>query len=82
MGSRVTRVGDLVCRVRGSAVLMTLRKIDDPGVSDVAVIASDNEAAVSIRCVHIGPTVVPARMKPGLIDGTEFGEKAVNFRIM
>jgi len=43
---------------------------------------TETEAAVSIRCAHIGPTVVPARMKRGVIDGAEFGEKAANFRII
>jgi len=82
MGSRVTRLGDLVCRVRGSAVLMTLRRIDDSGAGEVTGTTTEAEAAVSIHCAHIGPTVVPARMKPGVIDGAEFGEKAANFRII
>jgi len=82
MGSRVTRPGDLVCRVKGSAVLMTLRRVDDSGASEVTGTTTETEAAVSIRCAHIGPTVVPARMKRGAIDGAEFGEKAANFRII
>ncbi|KAF1999721.1 hypothetical protein P154DRAFT_212764 [Amniculicola lignicola CBS 123094] len=81
MGSRVTRPGDLVCRVNGSAVLMTLRRVDDSGTGEVAG-TKETDATVSIRCAHIGPTVLPARMKRGVINGTEFGEKAVNFRII
>ncbi|KAH8690420.1 heterokaryon incompatibility protein-domain-containing protein [Phaeosphaeriaceae sp. PMI808] len=79
IGSRVTRPGDLVCRVKGSTVLMTLRRIDDSSASKGT---GTTEAAVSIRCAHIGPTVVPARMKRGVVDGAVFGEKAAEFRII
>lgn len=82
MGSRVTRPGDLVCRVRGSAVLMTLRRIDDFNAREVIGMATNNEPVMSVRCAHIGPTVVPARMKRGVVDGAEFGEMAANFRII
>ncbi|EMD89463.1 hypothetical protein COCC4DRAFT_207431 [Bipolaris maydis ATCC 48331] len=82
MGSRVTRPGDLVCRVRGSAVLMTLRRTDDINASEVTGIATNTKPFMSIHCAHIGSTVVPARMKRGVIDGAEFGEKAANFRII
>ncbi|KAK3400283.1 heterokaryon incompatibility protein-domain-containing protein [Sordaria brevicollis] len=82
MGSRVTRPGDLVCRVRGSAVLMTLRKVDDSNVSEMTEPTTPTETTMSIRCVHIAPTVIPARMKKGNVDGAEFGEKACDLRIM
>lgn len=82
MGSRVTRPGDLVCRVRGSAVPMTLRRTNDSNASEVTGMATNTEPVMSLRCVHIGPTVVPARMKRGVTDGAEFGEKAANFRII
>jgi hypothetical protein len=81
MGSRVTQPGDLVCRVRGSAVLLTLRRIDN-SASEVTRTEAETEASVTICCAHIGPTIVPTRMKLGVIDGAEFGEKAVNFRII
>ncbi|KAH7123341.1 heterokaryon incompatibility protein-domain-containing protein [Dactylonectria estremocensis] len=76
MGSRVTRPGDLVCRVRGLPVLMTVRRIPDSGTGAGA----DGPAPIS--CAHIGPTVVPARMKRGVVDGAEFGEKVAHFRIV
>ncbi|KAI1193334.1 heterokaryon incompatibility protein-domain-containing protein [Nemania serpens] len=78
MGSRVTRPGDLVCRVRGSAVLMMLRRIQESGGETGA----ETNAVPSISCAHIGPTVVPARMKEGVVDGGEYGEKAAYFRII
>jgi len=81
MGSRVTRPGDLVCRVRGSAVLMTLRRIKDSGAGRGAETGTGTDAA-TISCAHIGPTVVPARMKRGVVDGGEFGEEAAHFRIV
>jgi hypothetical protein len=83
MGSRVTRPGDMVCRVKGSDVPMTLRRIDDTAVSEATGrTTTETEETVSIRCAHIGPTVVPARMKRGIIDGAEFGEQAAIFRII
>ena len=83
MGSRVTRPGDLVCRVRGQPVLMTLRRIRDSCASEGTTSkVTSIEAAASICCAHIGPTIVPARMKMGIIDGIEFGEMATNFRIL
>jgi len=83
MGSRVTRPGDLVCRVRGSAVLMTLRRIKDSGAGEVAKTGTGTGADVGeISCVHIGPTVVPERMKRSVVDGREFGEKSATFRIL
>jgi hypothetical protein len=75
MGSRVTRRGDLVCRVRGADVLMTLRRIEDSG--------ADKESSTgAIHCTHVAPTVVPARMKEGVVDGAKFGEMAAEFRIV
>ncbi|EJT70773.1 hypothetical protein GGTG_11796 [Gaeumannomyces tritici R3-111a-1] len=71
MGSRVTRPGDLVCRVRGSEVMMTLRPVG----------GADADTA-PIPCAHIGPTIVPARMKAGTVDGSEFGERAASFCII
>jgi hypothetical protein len=82
MGSRVTKPGDLICRVRGSAVLMTLRKVGDAGEFDTRPAATNSEDIRSIRCAHIGPTVLPDRMKRDIIEGSEFGEKAASFCII
>ncbi|KEY70667.1 hypothetical protein S7711_02267 [Stachybotrys chartarum IBT 7711] len=79
MGSRVTRPGDLVCRVRGSPVLMTLRRIKDSSVGQGAKTGTDS---TRISCAHIGPTVVPARMKSGMVDGGGSDEMAANFRVV
>ncbi|CAM1507987.1 Fc.00g048350.m01.CDS01 [Cosmosporella sp. VM-42] len=75
MGSRVTRPGDVVCRVRGLPVLMTVRRIRTTAGAGM-------DAAVPISCAHIGPTIVPARMNRGVVDGGEFGEKVAHFRIV
>lgn len=82
MGSRVTRPGDLICRVRGSAVLMTVRRIQNSSAVEVTDPGGDTEVDVPILCVHIGPTVVPARLKRGVIDGGYFGEAACDLRII
>ncbi|KAH8157163.1 hypothetical protein CIB48_g11074 [Xylaria polymorpha] len=79
MGSRVVRPGDLVCRVRGSPVLMTLRRIEDPRAGHGTETGTD---VAMISCAYIGPTVVPARVKKDVLDGGEFGEKAAYFRIV
>ncbi|KAL1840183.1 hypothetical protein VTJ49DRAFT_713 [Mycothermus thermophilus] len=74
MGSRITRPGDLVCRVRGAALLMTLRRVD-------ALQAGEGEGEVEdgeLPCVYIGPTVMPARLKKGAIDGLEFDADRVD----
>jgi hypothetical protein len=81
MGSRVTRPGDLVCRVQGSPVLMTLRRIEDSDTSQGTKTGAGTHAR-SIPCAYIGPTIVPVRMKKDVIDGKEFNEKAANFRIL
>ncbi|KAL8387088.1 hypothetical protein RB595_010165 [Gaeumannomyces hyphopodioides] len=81
MGSRVTRPGDLVCRVRGSEVLMTLRPAADAGAGGGGLTTEPADAA-PILCAHIGPTVVPARMKKGVVDGSEFGERAASFCVI
>ncbi|KAI1130959.1 heterokaryon incompatibility protein-domain-containing protein [Nemania abortiva] len=81
MGSRVTQQGDLVCRVRGSTVLMTLRRIHDPSPGQRTKTGTAPDAA-PIFCAHIGPTVVPARIRNGVVNGGEFGEKAAYFRIV
>ncbi|KAI3318082.1 heterokaryon incompatibility protein-domain-containing protein [Xylariaceae sp. AK1471] len=81
MGSRVTRPGDLVCRVRGSPVLMTLRRIKDSDAGQDTKTGAGTDAA-PIPCAYIGPTVVPVRMKRDVVDGGEFDEKAANFRIV
>ncbi|RYC55037.1 hypothetical protein CHU98_g11170 [Xylaria longipes] len=85
MGSRVTRPGDLVCRVRGSPVLMTLRRIKDSGAGHGTETETETETgtdAALISCAYIGPTVVPARVKKDVLDGGEFDEKAAHFRII
>ncbi|KAI0812054.1 heterokaryon incompatibility protein-domain-containing protein [Xylaria sp. FL0064] len=81
MGSRVARPGDLVCRVKGSPVLMTLRRIENSGSGHGTDTETDSDAAL-ISCAYIGPTVVPARVKKNVLDGGEFGEKAVRFRLV
>jgi hypothetical protein len=82
MGSRITQPGDLICRVQGSTVLMTLRKVGDCDKGDEASLAMDSKEPITVSCVHIAPTVIPSRMKKGVIDGTEFGERAAQFRIL
>jgi len=52
MGSSITRLGDLDCRVRRSNMLMMFRRIGQ----------TDAEAS-TIPCVFVTPTIVPARMK-------------------
>ncbi|KAI1274584.1 heterokaryon incompatibility protein-domain-containing protein [Xylaria sp. FL0933] len=81
MGSRVARPGDLICRVKGSPVFMTLRRIEDSGTSRGTEIETSNDAAL-ITCAYIGPTVVPARVKKDVHDGEEFSEKAAHFRLV
>ncbi|KAI1758444.1 hypothetical protein F4782DRAFT_26842 [Xylaria castorea] len=81
MGSRVTRPGDLVCRVRGSPVLMTLRRIKDSSAGHGTETETGTDATL-ISCAYIGPTVVPARVKKDVLDGGEFDEKAAHFRIV
>lgn len=83
IGSRITRAGDLVCRVQGSAVLMTLRRIDqlDP-VGDHQSLNKEHEANPVTRCVHIAPTVVPVRMQRGVTNGAKHGETAARFCIL
>ncbi|KAK3344500.1 heterokaryon incompatibility protein-domain-containing protein [Lasiosphaeria hispida] len=82
MGSRVTRPGDLVCRVRGSLVLTTLRRTENYRVGQGTKTSIGTDDAAPMTCVFIGPTVVPARMKKGVVDGGEFSEKAARFRIV
>jgi hypothetical protein len=53
---------------------MTLRRIDE-------LDHADGEGASTIRCAHIGPTVVPARMQQG-VEGGEFSEVAATFKIV
>jgi hypothetical protein len=82
MGSRITKPGDLVCRVKGSSVLVTLRKAKNGDTAETEMTNAKTDTVPLIRCVHVGPTVVPARMRKGVIDGAEYGEKPVNFRIL
>ncbi|KLU83060.1 hypothetical protein MAPG_02127 [Magnaporthiopsis poae ATCC 64411] len=82
MGSRITRPGDVVARVRGAEVFMTLRPIrgaDDAG--KVTEVGAETDAA-PIPYAYVAPTVVPARIKRGIVDGGEFGERPANFRII
>jgi hypothetical protein len=68
MGSRVTRPGDLVCRVPGSKVLMTLRRIE-----------AVNAEPGTMSCVFVAPTVLPARMKMG---SEEMDGESIRFRLV
>ncbi|CAG7561960.1 unnamed protein product [Fusarium equiseti] len=52
------------------------------GIDQGTTTAMGTDAAPSISCVHIDPTIMPARMKSGVVDGREFGEKVVHFRIV
>lgn len=87
MGSRITRAGDLVCRVRGSPVLMTVRRIgysdSDANQEITTGTRAGIDAAALISCVHVGPTIVPACMsRDGVLNGGDFGEKVAHFRIV
>ncbi|KAH7317125.1 heterokaryon incompatibility protein-domain-containing protein [Stachybotrys elegans] len=78
MGSRITRPGDLVCRVRGSPVLMTLRRIKD-SKAQAADIETDNPL---IYCTYIGPTVAPACIKGTNMGSGGYDEKPAGFEII
>ncbi|KAK4168327.1 heterokaryon incompatibility protein-domain-containing protein [Cladorrhinum sp. PSN259] len=81
MGSRVTRPGDIVCRLKASAELLTLRRLKN--LSPLQRTKKPIGASVSpILCVFIGPTVVPARVKRGVLDGGVFGEEPATFRVI
>lgn len=81
VGSRVTRPRDIVCRLRGSSALMTLRRIKSPDTGmSVRVETKTKESLV--LCAFVGPTVVPARVKKGAFGGKDFDEEAVIFRIV
>ncbi|KAH6629949.1 heterokaryon incompatibility protein-domain-containing protein [Chaetomium sp. MPI-SDFR-AT-0129] len=79
MGSRVTRPGDLVCRVRGSGVLMTVRPKNGSSHSAGSGEGAGFEGKMEVRGAFIGPTVVPARMERGK---WEDEEQAVRFRLV
>ncbi|KAK4221115.1 heterokaryon incompatibility protein-domain-containing protein [Podospora fimiseda] len=70
MGSRISRPGDIVCRLRGSDELMTLRRVKG---------GSQN---APIPCAFVGPTVVPSRVKKGVLDGGAFGDEPAMFRVI
>jgi hypothetical protein len=70
MGPRVMQPGDLICRVRGSPVLMVLREISRGHSSD---------GPPEMHCMHVGPCIVPERMVSGKADGSEFGEIEKDF---
>ncbi|KAF2814225.1 uncharacterized protein BDZ99DRAFT_437051 [Mytilinidion resinicola] len=65
MGPRVMKPGDVVCRVRGCPVLMVLREAPHEAESDAPRV---------LRCMHVGPSIVPERMVLGVLDGGEFDE--------
>ncbi len=81
MGSRVSRPGDIVCRVQGSPVLMTLRRVAKSGAGEDTRTKIETDSTM-ISCAFIGPTIVPARMKRGAVDGRDYGEFAARFRII
>lgn len=70
MGSRVMQPGDLVCRVRGSPVLMVLRRIPE---------TAEAEGSHILQCMHVGPCIVPERMVPGKLDGSDYNEVEAEF---
>jgi hypothetical protein len=65
MGPRVMQAGDVVCRVRGCPVLLVLREAPHEAESD---------APRALRCMHVGPCIIPERMVLGVLDGVEFNE--------
>ena len=65
MGPRVMRPADMVCRVRGYPVLMVLREIPHKAESDTPRV---------LRCMHVGPSIVPERMMPRELNGNEFNK--------
>jgi hypothetical protein len=58
---------------------MTLRRIKHSSGGAITGLEIDD---APIACLHIGPTVVPARIKRDAVDGGEYGEKAARFRIV
>lgn len=68
MGSTVTRPGDLVCRVPGSKVLMTLRRIE----------TADAEPG-TISCVYVAPTVLLVSLA---MDSDGLERKYIRFMIV
>jgi hypothetical protein len=82
MGSRITQPGDLICRVRGSNDMMTLREVDTTSPRFATGSCVGTEGPPTIRCAYIAPTVLPARVKRGVIDGAEFGESSARFQII
>jgi hypothetical protein len=82
MGSRITRIGDLICRVRGSNDMMTLRDVAATSPRLATEPGIETEEPPAIRCVYIGPTVLPARVKRGVVDGAIFGERSATFQII
>ncbi|KAK3984983.1 heterokaryon incompatibility protein-domain-containing protein [Cladorrhinum sp. PSN332] len=81
MGSRVTRPGDIVCRLKGSDELMTLRRLKDWRLIRRARKAIGGSVP-PIPCVFIGPAVAPARVKRGVLDGGAFGDEPATFRVI
>lgn len=60
---------------------MTLRRIKIPEPDKSAGVESKGKESL-VLCAFVGPTVVLARVKRGVIDGKEFGEEAATFRIV
>ncbi|KAI0389636.1 heterokaryon incompatibility protein-domain-containing protein [Xylariaceae sp. FL0594] len=81
MGSRVTRAGDIVARIKGSSAMMTLRRVETSQWNGEETQTGDVETAASIICAFVGPTVLPARVKRNVVRGGEFGEKSAGFCI-
>jgi hypothetical protein len=82
MGSRITQPGDLICRIRGSNDMMTVREVGEASPSIVADSGVEIAEPLSICCAYIGPTVLPARIKRGVVDGSEFGERMAELQIV
>ncbi|KAK0669178.1 hypothetical protein QBC41DRAFT_320425 [Cercophora samala] len=81
IGSRISLPGDLVCRVRGSPILMTLRRAQDSEFGDG--MRMDTVADVEMDYyAYIGPTIVPARQQKDSADCEEDNEQAVRSRIL
>lgn len=72
MGPRVMRPADVVCRVRGCPVLIVLRETPHEAESDAPRV---------LRYMHVGPSIIPERIVPGVLDGGEFNEVKREFII-
>jgi hypothetical protein len=62
--------------------MMTVREVGEASPSIVADSGVEIAEPLSICCAYIGPTVLPARIKRGVVDGSEFGERMAELQIV